>query len=107
MDLHKLAAERSLALHRVIARRLVRDPAVLENARQRVKYWLAETPDRPFAREWRRILAGDAESVAAFLGDRSELAEELRQSSPFAGVLDARERWGIWRETRKRFRGEG
>ena len=106
MDLHKLAAERSLAFHRVIARRLVRDPAVLEKARQRVKDWLDETPDRPFAREWGRILAGNADSVAAFLVDRSELAEELRQSSPFAGVLDARERWGIWRETRETFGGE-
>lgn len=106
MDLHKLAAERSLGFHRVIARRLVRDPAVLERARQRVKDWLAQTPDRAFAREWDKILAGSAESVAAFLVDRSELAEELRQSSPFAGVLDARERWEIWRQTRERLAGE-
>ena len=35
--------------------------------------------------------------------DLSELAEELRRSSPFAGVLDPRERWRIWRETRKKF----
>ena len=106
MDLHKLATERSLAFHREIARRLVRDPAVLEMSRQRVKDWMSQTPDRPFVREWDRILAGRAESVAAFLVDRSELAEELRQSSPFAGVLDARERWDIWRETRERIAGE-
>ena len=102
MDLDKLAAERSLAFHRVIARRLIQDLAVLEKARRRVQDWLGQTPDRPFAREWDRILAGDAEPVAAFLVDRGELAEELRQSSPFAGVLDARERWDIWRETRAR-----
>ena len=106
MDLHKLAAERSLAFHRVIARRVTQDPAVLERARQRVQDWLAQTPDRPFAREWEKILAGNAESVAAFLVDRSELADELRQSSPFAGVLDARERWRIWRETRESLAGE-
>src|SRR5262249_3815440 len=52
MDLHQLAVERSLAFHRVIARRLVQDPAILERARQRVQAWLAATPDRPFAREW-------------------------------------------------------
>ena len=106
MDLHKLAAERSLAFHRVIARRLVRDPAVLERARERVKLWLAQTPDRPFARQWEKVLAGNTESVASFLISRSEPAEELRQSSPFAGVLDARERWRIWRETRESFSGE-
>ena len=106
MDLHKLATDRSLAFHREIARRLVRDPAVLETSRRRVKDWLSQTPDRRFVREWDKILAGTAGSVAAFLVDRSELAEELRQSSPFAGVLDARERWDIWRETRKRIAGE-
>ena len=106
MDLHKLAAERSLAFHRVIARRLVRDSAVLERARERVKLWLAQTPDRPFARQWEKVLAGNTESVASFLISRSERAEELRQSSPFAGVLDARERWRIWRETRETFAGE-
>jgi hypothetical protein len=102
MDLHKLALERSLAFHREIARRLVADPAVLERARLRVKDWLAQTPDRPYAGAWSKVLAGDVESVAAFLVDRNELAEELRQSSPFAGVLDPRERWAIWRQTRER-----
>ena len=105
MDLHKLAAERSLAFHRVIASRLVRDPIILEKARERVKTWLARPPARPFAREWEKVLAGDAKSVADFLVDRSELATELRQSSPFAGVLDARERWRIWSDTRQRLEG--
>jgi hypothetical protein len=39
----------------------------------------------------------------AFLVERSELADELRQSSPFAGALRPQERWRIWRETRERF----
>lgn len=106
MDLHKLALERSLAFHREIARRLLADPAVLDRARSRVKEWLSQTPDRPYARAWNEVLTRDAESVAAFLVDRSELAQELRQSSPFAGVLDPRERWTIWRETRERVAGE-
>ena len=103
MDLHKLAAERSLAFHRVVASRLLKDSAVLERARKRVETWLERTPDRPFVREWNKVLADDAEKIAAFLVDWSELAEELRQSSPFAGTLDARERWRIWRETREEF----
>ncbi len=103
MDLHKLASERSLAFHRAIAKRLIHDPAVLEKARERVRTWLAHTPARPFAREWEKILAGDAESIAGFIVDPSELPEELRQSSPFAGILDPRERWRIWRDTRETF----
>ena len=102
MDLHELALERSLAFHRAVASYLLKDPLILEKARQRIKVWREQTPDRPFVREWEKILAQDAESVAAFLMDRGDLAVELRQSSPFAGVLDARERWSIWRETRER-----
>jgi hypothetical protein len=99
MDLHELAVERSLAFHRVIASRLLQDPSILENARDRVKTWLGQIPERHFAREWAKILAGDAKSVADFLIEKSERATELRQSSPFAGALDPRERWRIWRDT--------
>jgi len=102
MDLHELALRRSLAFHREIARRILDDPAVLERARQRVKQWLAENPERPHVRAWDEILSEDAGSVAAFLVESSERAEELRQSSPFAGVLNARERWAIWRDTRQK-----
>lgn len=106
MDLHKLAAERSLAFHRIIAARLAADPAILEKAGARVKTWLERTPASPFARGWEKVLANDAESIAGFLVERSERAEELRQSSPFAGALDPRERWRIWRDTRQKFAGE-
>jgi hypothetical protein len=104
MDAHRLAEERSVAYHRVIAERLRNQPEVLEGARRRVQTWLT-SPDtaRFYARKWAEILAGDASSVADFLVERSELADELRQSSPFAGVLQPQERWKIWRETRERF----
>lgn len=102
LDLHRLAEERSIAYHRVIAERLQRQPEVLANARQRVQTWLASGTEVPFyARKWSEILAGDPSSIASFLTERSELADELRHSSPFAGALDPRERWKIWRETRE------
>jgi hypothetical protein len=108
MDLHRLAEERSIAYHSLIAERLRDHPEILENARRRVQEWLASRDrDRFYVRQWEEILSGDAPSVAAFLVERSELAVELRQSSPFAGALRPRERWKIWRETRERFqRGE-
>lgn len=106
MDLHRLAEERSVAYHSVIAERLLRQPEVLEKARQRVQGWLAS--GAPFyARKWAEILAGDPPSIAAFLTERSELADELRHSSPFAGALKPQERWKIWRETRERFEQRG
>ena len=105
IDLHQLAGERSLAFHREIAQRLLRDATILDRARQRVRGWMVENPNRPYVTQWARVLEGTAESVADFLVDPSELAQELRQSSPFAGVLDPRERWRIWRETRNLYMG--
>jgi hypothetical protein len=104
MDPHRLAEERSVAYHRLVADRLREEPEVLENARRRVQTWLASGSQPPplYARKWAEILAGDLPSIAAFLVERSELADELRQSSPFAGALKPRERWRIWRETRER-----
>src|SRR5215213_14013 len=105
MDLHRLAEERSIAYHRVIAERLQSQPEVLEMARQRVRTWLSSprTGRQFYAQKWAEILAGDVPSIAAFLVERSELAIELRQSTPFAGALQPEERWRIWQETKDRF----
>jgi hypothetical protein len=103
MDPHRLAEERSVAYHSVIAERLQQQPEVLASARRRVQTWLTSGAEAPFyARKWAEILAGDISSIATFLTERSELAVELRQSSPFAGALKPQERWKIWRETRER-----
>jgi malate synthase len=106
MDLHRLAEERSVAYHRAIAERLRDRPEVLENARRRVQGWLDRDGEpRFYARKWAEVLADDPASIAAFLVERSEIADELRQSSPFAGALKPQERWKIWRETRERLVG--
>lgn len=40
------------------------------------------------------------DALAQFLEDEGDRSQELRQVSPFAGVLDARERWTILRSLR-------
>ncbi len=98
---HALLEARSLALHRAVAERLVADPQVLTRARRRVQGWLDEgTVARPWAEAWRLALQAAPEQVAALLREDSERARAMRQTSPFAGVLDARQRWAIWRATR-------
>ena len=104
MDPHRLSEERSVAYHRVIAERLRHQPEILEKARRHVATWLASGDSTPlYARKWAEILAGDPPSIAVFLVERNELADELRQSSPFAGALRPQERW---REARERFSQE-
>jgi hypothetical protein len=51
MDLRKLATERSLAFHGIIARRLLADPGILTVARARVRQWLKQTGRLPRASE--------------------------------------------------------
>lgn len=56
-------------------------------------------------RAWDELLSRPMGEVLASIVDPGERARELRQSSPFAGVLTAAERWRIWREVGERARG--
>jgi hypothetical protein len=98
---HAITEDLSLALHRAVAERLTEDTTVLERARARVAEWLRDgTVSRSYAEAWQAILAQPAGAVALFLVDRGERARQLRQTSPFAGSLEPRTRWTIWRSAR-------
>jgi hypothetical protein len=100
---HALAEERSIELHRVVADRLRHDERLLERALERVRGWLQDRAvAEPYARAWLEVLGRPADEVAALLVDTSERARALRQTSPFAGVLDARTRWEVWRRVAER-----
>ncbi len=88
MDATALAERASLELHRAVADRLLADPAQVERARRRAEAW-AEALSRPLV------------ELTRLLEDPGERACQLRQTSPLAGVLDARTRWAIWRRTRR------
>ena len=101
MNSHRLAEERSLALHRAIVDRVSCDPAVLERARARVRSWLDNGEVARFwAEEWDSVLSRSTEDICSWLVDESEHARAMRQVTPFAGAIDARTRWRIWREVR-------
>jgi len=100
---HAVAEDVSLELHRAVAERLIADPALVERARARVGEWLRDgSVARPYAEAWQAVLAEPVEAVARLLGDPGERARQLRQTSPFAGVLDPKARWSIWRRARGR-----
>jgi len=100
---HAVAEETSLELHRAVAERLRADPWLIERARHRVEEWLSGgAVPRPYAEAWREILSGAAGEVASFLEDPGDRARRLRRTSPFAGFLDPRTRWAIWRRVRRR-----
>jgi hypothetical protein len=107
MNLHELAEARSLAYHREIAMRLVAEPAMIATARKRIGEWTTNRRcHADYLAQWRSILSRSIDEIAAAIIDESETGRSLRQSTPFAGMLDPRERWQIWRETRARLEGK-
>ena len=101
---HRLAEQRSLALHAEVARRLRERPELLDAARARVAGWLRDATVHPhYAGAWRELLDQPLESVCEqILGDDQRL-RDLRQCTPFAGVIDPRTRWRIHRRVRERW----
>jgi len=90
---HRFQDIRSLALHALVARKLQRDPRLLNFARRNVARWQKKRlSPSPALAEWQAILRRPLPEVLAFITDTSEQATRLRQSSPFAGVLAPEER---------------
>ena len=87
----------SLVLGRLTAATLLRDPLpVLRRAQARVERLLDDPTlargTRRWLSEWQALLDGPVEEVVAALIDPSERGYELRQSTPFTGVLSDEER---------------
>jgi hypothetical protein len=88
---HRTSERRSLALHRVIANRL--DEGMVEEARERVERLRAEGHLHPdYAERWRELLSRPLPEIAAAIGADDRDGGDLRQNSPFAGVLNEQER---------------
>jgi hypothetical protein len=99
-DGHRTAELRSIALHRLVAERL--DDDGVERARARVDGWLATGGPVPpeSAARWRVLLAQPVAVIAESLTEDTEEMRDLRQTTPFAGVISAQQRWRVIRDVR-------
>jgi acyl-CoA reductase-like NAD-dependent aldehyde dehydrogenase len=100
LDGHRTAERRSLAMHALVAERL--DDATVARALERVERWRA-TPgarDPAVLLRWEQLLRGPRAELAATLTADTPEAGDLRQHTPFAGVVAPSERWRIIREVR-------
>ena len=101
---HELIDEISLELGRCTAARLRQQPELLRVAHENLARWTRLNGNAPALlccyAEWREILNHPLEEICRLLSSESEEARRLRQNSPFAGVLSAREVW----ELKQRFR---
>lgn len=61
---HELADQRSLALHREVAQRILREPSLLLKARERVESWARSGTVRPYYVDvWQKVLDGGVAEV--------------------------------------------
>lgn len=96
---HRTAELRSLAYHRVVAARL--DDRLVREARQRIHQWLAQGRIHPvYARRWEEVLSRPIPRIAELISQDTQDARDLRQNSPFAGVLTDQERRQIIEQVR-------
>jgi hypothetical protein len=95
---HRTAERRALAYHELLAERL--DERMVEGARERVGRLVAEGHLHPrYAESWQALLRRPLADIAAIAADTQE-GRDLRQNSPFAGILNEHERRRIIETTR-------
>jgi len=90
----QLSDVRGLAYHRAVARRLDRRTA--DAALALVRRWRRKgNVDPRYAAAWEELLEGPLPDIRKILEDESERARDLRQNSPFAGILSEAERRAV------------
>ena len=91
--------ERSLFLHAAIAKELrVRQTEIIAVARRNISRMRSVNPHAwRLLDDWERILQGTTSQIVACMLDPSEHGRDLRQVSPFAGVLTLEQRIGVYR----------
>lgn len=88
---HRTAELQSLAYHRLVAERL--DEDAVDRAKRRLQTWIGSGRiHSKWAAEWSRLLELPLPRIAKAIGADTVRARELRQTSPFAGLLTEQER---------------
>jgi hypothetical protein len=106
--LHLEKHRRSLALHRLLAERLRGNPELLGIARETLTRWFPMNRNaQQWFDEWRTVIDEGLDATLALMTDPGEYATNMRQSSPFTGILTNEERrdfLAAWRASHPRVR---
>jgi excisionase family DNA binding protein len=88
---HRVAELQALAYHRLVAERL--NDEMVRQARQRLDQWRrANRIQTRWVDAWNSALAMPLDDLARLISADTAESRELRQTSPFAGVLNEQER---------------
>ena len=89
--------EKALWLHRALMGKLALDPGrVLAKGRENIARWRPQHREDGVAvrylNQWEQLIDEGVDAVAEMMALRTEAADELRQNSPFSGILSSEER---------------
>jgi hypothetical protein len=94
LDRHRADELSSLAYHRQVAKRLRR--STVDHARRQLWVWRDQDRIDPrYAEEWERVLSLPVATIKRVISDDTRHGRDLRQNSPFAGVLSEPERRAV------------
>ena len=93
---HMRLEERSIALHREIAKRVRANPELIAMVGKNIEQWIEKSGEIPVWNEWRKILRRPIDQIIDMMVSPGEKARQLRQSTPFCGILTPKERWKIY-----------
>ena len=94
MRTHQQLDERSLAMHRLVAKRIRENPELFDKARATLGRWRSTVSvgSQPYLKLWDDVMNEGIEACLDLAVENSERATALRQASPFAGILTDEER---------------
>ena len=96
-----VAARRSLQMHRAVARRLARDPQMLDVARQRlIRLRSANVHGVAYHDRWQSLIEGPIEVLLREMTEDSEQGRSMRKESPFSALVTPAERLHAFSEIR-------
>lgn len=94
---HRFIEKRSIALHALVREKLILNPALVGKIKEHTRRLSSDHPSSAYYFDrWLEILEGDLEVLLNRLIEDSEEMCTLRQSSPFAGIIEPRERWRVY-----------
>ncbi len=94
---------RSIAFHRAIANKLRDNPALLNVAFENIERWKRLGYARSswvLLDKWQVLLRGSFDELLSKMTEDSDTMQQLRQSTPFAGILTNAERSEVIEQTR-------
>ncbi len=98
MNMQRRSDERSIALHKAIAKKLRNNPGLWEIPKNNMVKWKKKNGQlAPALIKWQHILnTNPKEQILSILESSSEESVRLRSSSPFTGILNENERKRIF-----------